>query len=89
MSAHLDRTGMSTATCSTAWGALWEPGLHLLSSELQNGLHGVQAGSAEVGDVALHANGFQPLGDGAVGDPIGPTAAGETECHPRDTETLC
>lgn len=83
MSACSDRTGMSTA-----WDALWEPGLHLLSSELQNGLHGVQAGSAEVGDVAFHANGFQPLRDGPVGDPIRSTAAGETERYPRDKETL-
>lgn len=62
--------------------------LHLLGSELQDGLHGVQAGSAEVGDVALHANGLQPLGDGSVGDPIRPTAAGQTERYPGDTDTL-
>jgi len=84
MSAWSDRTGTGTAICITAWGALWELSLPLLSSELQNGFHGVQASSAKVGDVALHANGFQPLRDGSVGDPIRSTAAGEPECHPKD-----
>ena len=84
MSACSDSTGTDTAICSIAWGALWELSLPLLSSELQNGLHGVQAGSPKVGDVALHANGFQPLRDGSIGDPIRSTAAGEPECYPKD-----
>lgn len=68
-------------------GVLWELSLPLLSSELQNGLHGVQASSAKVGDVALHANGFQPLRDRSIGDPIRSTAAGEPECYPKDRQT--
>lgn len=84
MSACSASTGTDTAICTIAWDALWELSLPLLSSELQNGLHGVQAGSAEVGDVALHANGFQPLRDGSIGNPIRSTAAGEPECYPKD-----
>lgn len=69
MSARSDSggTGADTAGCSPV---LWDPGLPLLSSELQNGLHGVQASGAKVGDVALHADGFQPLRDRSIGDPI-------------------
>lgn len=83
MSACSDSRRTETAICEIARGALWELSPYLLSREVQNWLHGVQASSAKVGDIALHANGFQPLRNGSIRDTIRSTAAGEPERYPK------
>lgn len=60
----------------------------LLSRQLQHTLHGVQSSRAEVQDVALHANGLEPLRDTSVRDPIRATQAGQAEGHPVGFEVM-
>lgn len=60
----------------------------LLSCQLQHTFHGVQSSRAEVQDVALHANGLEPLRDTSVRDPIRATQAGQAEGHPMGSKVM-